>query len=316
MKKSVGSMMNRRQFVQKSAVLAGVAILGNRWESPQAAPSRGTAADWVQLGKKQGLKIPRLGIGTGSIGGSVQRDLGQDGFSRLIRYAYDQGVRYIDTADNYKTHVLIREAIKGIPRETLFIQAKLPIRPDMVSNPLAALDRYRKELGVDYVDTLLIHCATKGTWVEDLKPVMDAFDEAQAKGWIRAKGVSCHGLAPLRAATSNKWIEVQLARINPQGRYVDSESPQVMAPDGNVPEAMKEIHAMHQTGRGIIAMKLVGNGDFTNPEDREKAIQYAVTCGCVDAMVIGFKSSAEIDEATKRLNSALKNKAAKAAAAA
>jgi predicted aldo/keto reductase-like oxidoreductase len=268
----------------------------------------------VQLGRKAGLKIPRLGIGTGSVGGSIQRNLGQDGFTRLIRYAYDQGVRYIDTADNYKTHEMIREAIKGLPRESLFIQTKMPIRPEIVSNPLAALERYRKELGVEYIDNLLIHCATKGTWVEDLKPMMNAFDEAQGKGWIRAKGVSCHGLAPLRAATANRWIEVQLARINPQGRYVDGDSPQVMAPDGNVPEAMKEVHAMHQSGRGIIAMKLVGNGDFTNAEDREKAVQYAVNCGCVDAMVIGFKSPAEVDEAVERVNRALKTKAVKAAA--
>ena len=118
----------------------------------------------------------------------------------------------------------------------------------------------------------------------------------------RAKGVSCHSLAPLRAATSNRWIEVQLARINPQGRYVDGDSPKVDRAGGNVPEAMKEVHAMHQSGRGIIAMKLVGNGDFTNAEDREKAVQYALNCGYVDAMVIGFKSPAEVDEAVERLN--------------
>ena len=313
-KAAYDSLLNRREFIQKSAFAAGAAVLGGRLGALHAAPSTGSATDWVQLGRKAGLKIPRLGIGTGSVGGSIQRNLGQEGFTRLIRYAYDQGVRYIDTADNYKTHEMIREAIRGLPRESLFIQSKMPIRSEIVSNPLAALERYRKELGVDYVDNLLIHCATKGTWVEDLKPMMDAFDEAQAKGWIRAKGVSCHGLAPLRAATSNRWIEVQLARINPQGRYVDGDSPQVMAPEGNVPEAMKEVHAMHQSGRGIIAMKLVGNGDFTNAEDREKAVQYAVNCGCVDAMVIGFKSPAEVDEAVERLNRALKTKAAKAAA--
>ena len=308
------SLLNRREFIQRSAAATGAAILGSRFGGLHAAPSPGSATDWVQLGKKEGLKIPRLGIGTGSVGGSIQRNLGQDGFTRLIRHAYDQGVRYIDTADNYKTHEMIRSAIQGIPRETLFIQTKMPIRPEMISNPLAALERYRKELGVEYIDNLLIHCATKSTWVADLKPMMDAFDEAQAKGWIRAKGVSCHGLAPLRAATSNRWIEVQLARINPQGRYVDGDSPQVMAPSGNVREAMKEVHAMHKSGRGIIAMKLIGNGDFTNPEDREKAVQYAVNCGCVDAMVIGFKSPLEVDEAVERLNRALKTKAAKAAA--
>lgn len=307
--KITGSQLNRREFIRQSAGLAGAAVLGTDLILAQAEPAVRTATDWVQLGRKNKVKIPRLGMGTGSINGQVQRDLGQEGFTRLLRYAYDHGVRYIDTADNYKTHGFVREAVKGIPREHLFIQTKMPIRPENIANPLATLDRYRKELGVDYVDSLLIHCATKGTWVGDLKPMMDAFDEAQAKGWVRVKGVSCHGLAALRAATKNDWVEVHLARINPQGHYVDSDDPRVMAPDGNVPEAMKEIKAMHDKGRGVIGMKLVGNGDFTNPEDREKAARFAMTCGFVDAVVIGFKSPAEIDEAIGRLNRALSNKA-------
>ena len=141
-KTTFGNMMNRREFIHKSAVATGAAILGSRFGALHAAHSPGSATDWVQLGRKPGLKIPRLGIGTGSVGGSIQRNLGQDGFSRLIRHAYDQGVRYIDTADNYKTHEMIRAAIKGIPRLTLFIQTKMTIRPDMVLNPLAALERF------------------------------------------------------------------------------------------------------------------------------------------------------------------------------
>jgi predicted aldo/keto reductase-like oxidoreductase len=201
---------------------------------------------------------------------------------------------------------MIREAIKGIPRETLFIQSKLPLRQETLANPTATIDRYRKELGVDYIDSLLIHCATKGSWVEDQKALMAAFDEAQAKGWIKAKGCSCHGLAALRSATTNDWLEVQLARINPQGHHVDGDHPtDPHFPQGKYDEAMKEIKAMHAKGRGIIAMKLCGNGDFTKPEDREKAIRHAVNCGFVDAMVIGFKSPAEIDEALERINKAL-----------
>jgi predicted aldo/keto reductase-like oxidoreductase len=308
--KIMSSSISRREFIRRSAEVAGATVLGTELiSSARAAPGPRTAADWVQLGSKNQIKIPRLGMGTGSINGSVQRNLGQEGFTRLIRYAYDRGVRYLDTADNYKTHEMIREAIKRIPRDKLFIQTKMPIKPENIANPLATIDRYRKELGVDYVDSLLIHCATKPTWVEDLKPMMDGFDEAQARGWIKVKGVSCHGLAALRAATTNDWIEVHLARVNPQGRYVDGDSPEVMAPEGNVPAAMKEIQAMHDKGRGVIGMKLVGNGDFTNPEDREKAIRYAMTCGFVDAVVIGFKSHAEIDEAIERINRALNSKA-------
>ncbi len=304
--------ITRRNFLRQSAEAITVAAVGGELiAKAEAAPVVRTAADWVPLGRKTKVKIPRLGMGTGSINGSVQRALGQEGFNKLIAYAYERGVRYIDTADNYKTHEMIREAIKvnKIPRDKIFIQTKLPIKPETLKDPIATIDRYRQELGTDYFDSLLIHCATKGSWVGDLKFLMDAFDQAQAKGIIKAKGCSCHGLAALRAATHNDWIEVQLARINPQGHHVDQDLPNVHDPAGKYDEAMKEIKAMHASGRGIIAMKLCGNGDFTKPEDREKAVQHAVKCGLVDAMVIGFKSNAEIDEAIERLNRALSGKA-------
>jgi predicted aldo/keto reductase-like oxidoreductase len=301
------SKISRRNFFRKSVETVSVVAIGNELISQaEAAPVR-TASDWVQLGRKSKVKIPRLGMGTGSINGRVQRDLGQEGFNKLVAYAYERGVRYIDTADNYKTHELIREAIKAnkIPRDQVFIQTKLPIKQETLKDPMATIDRYRTELGTDYFDSLLIHCATKETWVEDMKFLMDAFDQAQEKGWIKAKGCSCHGLRALRAATRNDWIEVQLARINPQGHHVDQDLPDVHAPQGKYDEAMKEIKAMHARGRGVIAMKLCGNGDFTKPEDREKAIQHAVKCGFADAMVIGFKNNAEIDEAIERVNRAL-----------
>src|SRR5262249_27431147 len=157
--------------------------------------------------------------------GSVQRALGQEGFNKLIAHAYERGIRYIDTADNYKTHEMIREAIKAnkIPRDKIFIQSKLPLKKETLADPMATIDRYRRELGVDYIDSLLIHCATTPTWVSDHKLLMDTFDQAQAKGWIRTKGCSCHGLRALRAATANDWVEVQLARINPQGHHVDQD---------------------------------------------------------------------------------------------
>src|SRR5262245_11012739 len=271
--------VSRRDFVRQSAQLAGAAIISAEMLTPaESSPVARTASDWVALGRKNKIKIPRLGMGTGSINGKVQQDLGQEGFNKLIAYAYERGVRYIDTADNYKTHEMIREAIKAnkIPRENVFIQTKLPIRQETTKDPMATMDRYRKELGTDYFDSLLIHCATKETWVEDMKFLMDVFDQAQAKGWIKAKGCSCHGLRALRAATKNDWVEVQLARINPQGHHVDQDLQNVHDPHGKYDEAMKEIKAMHAAGRGIIAMKLCGNGDFTKPADREMATEYTV----------------------------------------
>jgi aryl-alcohol dehydrogenase-like predicted oxidoreductase len=306
--------ISRRDFIRQSAELAGAAIIGAELLAPaEAATPVRAASDWVQLGRlnKHKIKIPRLGMGTGTVNGKAQRDLGQGGFNDLVKYAYDRGVRYIDTADNYKTHEFVREAIKAnkLPRENIFIQTKLPLRAETTADPMKTIDRYRQELGVDYIDSLLIHCATKANWVVDQKALMDAFDEAQAKGWIKIKGCSCHGLTALREATKSDWMEVQLARINPQGRHVDGDHPtNPHFPEGKVPEAMKEIKAMHDKGRGIIGMKIIGEGAFTNAEDREKAVRYAMTCGFVDAVVIGFKTTAEIDEAVERINRALNSK--------
>ncbi len=305
--------ISRRNFIRQSAEVITVTAVGGELLTAEAAPAVRTVADWVPLGKlnKQKIKIPRLGMGTGTSNGKTQRDLGQEGFNALVKHAYEHGVRYIDTADNYKTHEFVREAIKAnkLQRDKIFIQTKLPLRAETTADPLKTIDRYRKELGVDYVDSLLIHCATKGNWVADQKALMDAIDEAQHKGWIRTKGCSCHGLTALREATQSDWMEVQLARVDPQGRLVDSDHPtNPHYPEGKVAEAMKEIKAMHDKGRGIIGMKMIGEGAFVNPEDREKAIRYAMTCGFVDAVVIGFKSTAEIDEAVERINRALAQK--------
>lgn len=294
--------LDRRQFIGQTAALLGATLLSGADTAIAAPPP--AATDMVPLGKT-GVTICRLGFGTGTSSGSVQRGLTQEGFSRVIRYAYDHGITYIDTADNYRTHTMIRQAIKGLPRERLFIQTKMPWhKPPFTEAPLQELDRYRQELGVDYIDSLLIHCATTATWADDLKRMMDAFSEAKERKLIRLKGVSCHGLAALTRATREDWCDVHLARVNPQGRHVDDANTNA-SQAASIEPAMTEIREMHRKGRGVIGMKLVGNGDFTSPQDREKAIRYAMTCGFVDAIVIGFASPAEIDEAITRTNAAL-----------
>jgi hypothetical protein len=59
---------------------------------------------------------------------------------------------------------------------------------------------------------------------------------------------------------------------------------------------------IHKQGMGVIGMKLCGEGQFTRAEDREAALKHVMNLGCVDAVTIGFKSTAEIDEAIERMN--------------
>jgi len=294
--------ITRRQFLGTSAVFTGAAILASM--NPLAAQTaKRTAADQVELGKT-GLKCSRLGLGAGTNSGNVQRSLGHEGFNKLIHYAYDQGITYFDTAQGYQTHEWIAEAVKGLPREKLFIQTKMP---GGAENPAELLDRYRKELNTDYIDSVLIHCMTDHGWHDQQKRVMDALEEAKDKKIIRAKGVSCHGLPALTRATETGWVDIHLVRVNPQGRHIDGHSSN-WNESGNettLPEVLKELKAMHEKGRGIIGMKLIGNGEFTKAEDREKSIRYAMGLGLLDAVVIGFKSPAEIDEAIERINRAL-----------
>lgn len=295
--------ITRREFIKSASVLAGAAFVSCSPLKTTGEKPKLTATNQVTLGKT-GLKLSRLGIGTGTRGGSVQRELGHGGFNRLIRYAYDQGITYIDTADSYKTHEWVREAIEGLPREKLFIQSKIGGNP---KEPLEVLDRFRQELNTDYIDSVLVHCTTHKNWDKRRKRVIDALEKAKDKKIILAHGVSCHSLPALSLASKMDWVDVNLVRINPQGVKIDtpSEDWNAWSEASDVPDVMKQIKIMRKNNHGIIGMKIMGEGNFTDPKEREESIRFAMQCGLLDAVVIGFKSREEIDEAIGNINSAL-----------
>lgn len=55
----------------------------------------------------------------------------------------------------------------------------------------------------------------------------------------------------------------------------------------------------------MIGMKIMGEGAFQNPEQRDASIRHVMKLGTVDAVTIGFKNPAEIDEAIRRINTHL-----------
>jgi predicted aldo/keto reductase-like oxidoreductase len=298
------NQLTRRQFIKASAVaVAGTALL-SPWSliNSSAAAVKRTATDQVTLGKT-GIKLSRLGIGTGVNSGHDQVGAGKEAFIKMVRHAYDSGITYIDTAERYETFPWIGDAIKGLPREKLFIQSKIPGQPEDI---LADIDRHRKMYNTDYIDSLLIHCMTKDGWTDDWKRVMDGFNEAKERKWIRAKGVSCHTLAALQNAVDSDWTEVHLVRVNPQGRYMDGVK-SAWGPDTSVDPnpVVDQIKAMHAKGHGVIGMKIFGNGDFKNPVDREKSMRFAMSKPEIDAIVIGFTASEQIGDAIQMMNRVL-----------
>ena len=239
---------------------------GRRWGRPGRRRSSSSAPPWwaatarvtkgtdlVTLGKS-GLKPTLLGLGTGTRGGSEQLAIGQTAFTKMVRHALDRGIRYIDTADQYQTHLFVRLALTGVPRERYFIQTKTRAKNAEVAK--ADINRFRRELRVDCIDSLLMHCMTKGTWPTDMRPVMDELEKAKERGHVKAIGISCHGFPPLAAAVGCDWCDIQLARINPFGIHMDGKPDKVAA----------ELKKMHAKGRGVIGMKVFQGTDMTgNP---------------------------------------------------
>jgi hypothetical protein len=289
------SGFSRRDFLKGAAVSAGTLAVGGSI----AHAAKKSATDWVTLGNS-GVKVTRLAFGTGSFGGKVQRDLGQEQFTRLVRHAYDHGIRFFETADAYdQMHEMLAEALKGIPRDSYRLMTKFRWRES--DNPQATIDRFRKELNSEYFDVLLIHCVRTAGWTEELKRLRDQFSEIKNKKVILAHGASCHGILPLRAFPDNRWLDVALLRVNHNGTRMDN----LQGDDkgtGNVPEVISHIKKVHGQGTGVIGMKIMGEGAFRSPEVRDESIRFVTKLGAVDAMTIGYKSPAEIDEAIERLN--------------
>jgi 1-deoxyxylulose-5-phosphate synthase len=292
---------SRRAFLQRTVSLAGAACLTPRLLVAADTPQVRTAVDQVPLGDT-GLKLSRLGFGTGSVSGTVQRALGQQVFNDLIHYAVERGITYIDCAQTYATFEWIGGAIKGLPREKLFLQSKIPGQPEDI---LKAIDHHRQVFNTDYIDSMLIHCMVRNGWTDAMKRVMDGFEEAKTRQWIRAKGVSCHSLPALRTAVASDWPDVHLVRVNPQAKQIDGPEEAVDKSGNDIAPVVEQLQAMRAKGRGVIGMKLVGDGAFVQAEDRELAARFAMSHSEINAVVIGFKSRPEVDEAIQRIDRAL-----------
>jgi len=264
--------------------------------------ARGTASDWVTLGKS-GVKVTRLAFGTGSMSGQVQRELGQDEFTRLVRHAYDRGIRFFETAESYgEMHKMLGVALKGIPRDTYRLMSKVTTRQGV--NPLEKIDQLRKLANTDYFDVMLLHYMHVATWPADTVLWQDGILEAQSKKMVVGHGASVHGLPALRRFPGNNWLQVAMIRMNHKGTIMDAEDYRTSGP-GNVDEVVAHVKQVRTEGMGVISMKLVGEGRFTNREDRQAAMRFAFQNAGVDSVTVGFKNTAEVDEAIENLNLAL-----------
>jgi len=292
------SNFTRREFLKTGLSAGTLAVTGTL---PLIA-QRQTATDFVTLGRS-GVKVTRLAFGTGSFSGQVQRELGQDGFTRLVHYAHDHGIRFFETAESYgEMHKMLGIALKGIPRDSYQLMSKVTTFHEGV-NPQEKFDELRKLANTEYFDILLLHWQHTGTWPTDTNRWQDAILEAQSKKAVVSHGASVHGLPALRRVPGNKWLDVAMIRVNHKGKSMDAEDYATQGL-GNVPEVVTHVKEVRREGMGVISMKLIGEGTF-NREDRQKAMKFAFKNAGADCVTVGYKNTAEIDEAIENLNMAL-----------
>ncbi|HEX2968050.1 MAG TPA: aldo/keto reductase [Bacteroidales bacterium] len=297
--------ITRRQFVTKTMTAgAGTMLLGSvSLAKPGKAVVSSEAFRQTGIGKT-GIKTTFLGMGTGFSGYNRSSNITRAGVAEsVIRAAYEKGIRYFDCADSYGTHQFTAAALKGLPREKYVLGSKIwlsqggipePERPD--AN--LVIDRFRKELNTDYIDLVQIHCMTDPKWTEIHKKQMDILENLKAKGIIKAHGVSVHSLDAMKAAIESPWVDVIHVRINPFGDAMDSKDASAVTP---------LIGQLHKSGKGVIGMKLIGNGNFRNDSDKiDESLRFVMGLGSVDIIIIGFEKPEQIDDYISRIDRAKK----------
>ena len=286
--------MKRREFFKFTALTAGALTVSPYTKIFSAKDiflkEKKYANDIVTLGKT-GIKVSRLAMGTGTNGFAYRSDqkdeLGVNGLADLLVAAYEQGINFWDSADQYGTHPSLKEALKQIKRDKVVILTKT--EADTADEMKSDLDRFLKEIGTDYIDILLLHCMRSSDWPKEKEGAMEVLEKAGKDGIIRAHGVSCHTIGALEAASNSDWVQIDLARINPKGVLMDD----------NVPVVEKVLRKMHEQGKGIVGMKIFGGGRLTYKPD--ECLRYALKLDFIDAFTIGQESKNQMIDLIKRI---------------
>ena len=290
------SPFTRREFLKTGIVAGTVVSVGNL--PLQAAR---TAKDKVTLGKS-GVQVTRLAFGTGSDNGMVQASLGQKEFSRLVAHAYDRGIRFFETAEAYMTPSMLGEALKPYPRDSYALMTKVTTDD---GDPQQRFEEMLRTHKAEYFDIMLLHWQHTDDWVGTTKNWQDTIDRFEEKKTILSRGASVHGLPALRQMPTNQWLQVAMIRMNHKGTRMDGPTYADNNNPDHISEVVEHVKQVKGNGMGVISMKLVGNGTFTQPSDRQTAMRFAFQNASVDAVTVGFKSTQEIDEAIDNLNLAL-----------
>lgn len=292
--------LGRRDFLKTAAAGTGGLLFAEPLPPRDGAPRTWDPFEIVPLGKTR-VKVSRVGFGTGMRGGNRQSNqtrLGKEVFERLLREAYERGVRFFDMADMYGTHPFVADALAKYPRDSYALQTKIWFRPGALpekERPDAdvCVERFLRELKTDYIDMVLIHCQTDRDWTDKMRRQMDILAKLKEKGLIRAHGASIHSFAALETAAAEPWVDTLNVRLNAYGVNMD---------DKDVHKVAGVVQKAHAAGKGIVAMKLIGEGKFRDDDEkRNESAKFVLNTKAADSLAVGFEKIEEVDDYVARV---------------
>ena len=304
--------MKRRDFLGLTTLAAGTLVLNPLTEAAQIGAAQPGPVEpvWVPLTKE--VKTTRIGFGTGMRGGQRRSDLIRGGYPKaieMLRFAYDQGIRLFDLADLYGTHDVVAEALKDKPRESYVLVSKVWLLGGGIPEterllPEVTVKRFLRECRVEYIDIVQIHCMQNNHWTQENAAAMESLAKLKKEGVIRAHGISSHSNAATELAAETEWCDVIHVRLNSEGLAMDG--PQDDAAK-RVEESLRVTKKAHDAGKGIICMKVLGEGKMANDEMRKKSTTFITQLDSVQCMIVGFTEMAHIPEFVANVKAAEKS---------
>ena len=298
--------MNRRRFVSALGLGTAHILFSNPlFASETALYNSVNPLQKVKLGNSA-IETTLLGVGTGVHASNRSSFLTKQDKQKsltLLNHAWDKGIRNFDCADTYGTHGIVAEALAKKDRKEYTLTSKIWVRGGGIPEPERpdaniVVDRFRKELKTDYIDLVQIHCMEDANWTTNQKKQMDILENLKAKGIIRAHGVSVHSLDAMKDAVKSPWVDVIHVRINPYGIAMDKPDPA---------EVVEVINQLHKSGKGVIGMKLVGNGNLRNDSEKiDNSLKFVLGLNSVNMLIIGFEETEQIDNYISRVEKTLK----------
>lgn len=228
---------------------------------------------------RTGIRVSRLCFGSLTVG-PLQANLPVEEGAKIISFALDAGVNFIDTAELYDNYGYIRRGTAGRKGEVVIATKCYAYTREGMRE---SIEKALKGTGRDYIDIFLLHEQESELTIRGHWEAVEELLEAKKKGLVRALGISTHSVRGVRAAAAAPEFDVIHPLINMKGIGIR---------DGSVEDMTAAIEEASRAGKGLYGMKALGGGNLISV--KREAMAFALSVPGLASLAVGMQSLAEV----------------------